>query len=118
METPSEDGGMRASLEAVWQEEVLPVFAAMGTPHGDAALAYVAQVRERFSNPFLAHRLADIAQHHGQVFLARGVLDKGVQGKLGPRRRQCAGSRVIQFACCQDVCAALHGCAHISNYQK
>ncbi|TDY30119.1 mannitol dehydrogenase family protein [Janthinobacterium sp. 75] len=59
-----EDGGMRASLEAVWQEEVLPVFAAMGTPHGDAALAYVAQVRERFGNPFLAHRLADIAQHH------------------------------------------------------
>ncbi|OEZ90047.1 altronate oxidoreductase [Janthinobacterium sp. HH107] len=59
-----DDGAMRAGLEAVWQEEVLPVFAAMGAPHGDAALAYVAQVRERFCNPFLAHRLADIAQHH------------------------------------------------------
>lgn len=59
-----DDGAMRAGLEALWQEEVLPVFAAMGAPHGDAALAYVAQVRERFCNPFLAHRLADIAQHH------------------------------------------------------
>jgi tagaturonate reductase len=59
-----DDGAMRAALEAVWHEEVLPVFAAMGAQHGDAALAYVAQVRERFGNPFLAHRLADIAQHH------------------------------------------------------
>ncbi|NVI84845.1 mannitol dehydrogenase family protein [Janthinobacterium rivuli] len=59
-----DDGAMRAALEALWHEEVLPVFAAMGAQHSDAALAYVAQVRERFSNPFLAHRLADIAQHH------------------------------------------------------
>jgi len=59
-----DDGAMRAALEALWQEEVLPVFAAMGARHGDAAQAYVAQVRERFCNPFLAHRLADIAQHH------------------------------------------------------
>jgi tagaturonate reductase len=59
-----DDGAMRAALEALWHEEVLPVFAAMGTLHGDAALVYVAQVRERFGNPFLAHRLADIAQHH------------------------------------------------------
>jgi tagaturonate reductase len=59
-----DDGAMRAALEALWHEEVLPVFAAMGAQHGDAALAYVAQVRERFGNPFLAHRLADIAQHH------------------------------------------------------
>ena len=59
-----DDGAMRAALEALWQEEVLPVFAAMGDQHGDASLAYVVQVRERFCNPFLAHRLADIAQHH------------------------------------------------------
>ncbi|WP_409027026.1 mannitol dehydrogenase family protein [Janthinobacterium sp. SUN098] len=59
-----DDRAMRAALEALWQEEVLPVFGAMGARHGDAALAYVAQVRERFCNPFLAHRLADIAQHH------------------------------------------------------
>ncbi|NHQ91036.1 mannitol dehydrogenase family protein [Janthinobacterium lividum] len=59
-----DDGAMRAALEALWHEEVLPVFAAMGARHGDAALAYVGQVRERFGNPFLAHRLADIAQHH------------------------------------------------------
>lgn len=54
----------RAELETVWQQEVLPVFDLLG--EGDDALAYVAQVRERLLNPFLAHRLADIAQNHAQ----------------------------------------------------
>ena len=31
---------------------------------GDISRAYLAQVRDRFNNPFLAHRLADIAQNH------------------------------------------------------
>lgn len=52
----------RAELEAVWEEEVLPVFDALG--EADTARAYLAQVRDRFCNPFLAHRLADIAQNH------------------------------------------------------
>lgn len=56
------DATMRAEVEAVWQEEVLPVFAAMGMR--DRALDYVESVRERFLNPYLDHRIADIAQNH------------------------------------------------------
>ena len=61
-----QDAAMAGALDALWHTEVLPVFAAMGKEAGDAAIAYLAQVRERFNNPFLAHRLADIAQHHGE----------------------------------------------------
>lgn len=59
------DPVLRAELETVWQQEVLPVFDRLGGEHDDA-LAYVAQVRERPLNAFLAHRLADIAQNHAQ----------------------------------------------------
>lgn len=55
---------MRAHLEAVWTEEVLPVFAALGDEQ--ASLAYLEQVRDRFCNPCLAHRIADIAQNHDE----------------------------------------------------
>lgn len=58
------DSAMRAALEALWSEEVLPVFAALG--EGAVAADYLQQVRDRFSNPYLAHRLADIAQNHAQ----------------------------------------------------
>lgn len=58
------DEAMRASVEAVWQEEVMPVFVAMDLT--ERAEAYVASVRERFLNPFLRHRLADIAQNHAE----------------------------------------------------
>ncbi|MEM5314331.1 mannitol dehydrogenase family protein [Paraburkholderia sp. JHI869] len=56
------DSRMRAEIEAVWQEEVMPVFGATGmsTQAGD----YLSSVRERFCNPFLDHRIADIAQNH------------------------------------------------------
>lgn len=66
-----QDGAMLAALEAVWQDEVLPVFAAMGVREGEAATAYLEQVKERFNNPFLAHRLADIAQNHGEKIRRR-----------------------------------------------
>jgi len=56
------DPKLRAELEALWEEEVLPVFQARG--EGKIARAYLTQVRDRFNNPFLAHRLADIAQNH------------------------------------------------------
>lgn len=59
-----QDPAARADLEALWAEEVLPVFDALG--ERDGALAYLEDVRDRLSNPFLAHRLADIAQHHEQ----------------------------------------------------
>jgi tagaturonate reductase len=55
---------LRAELEALWEEEVLPVFDALG--EAEIARRYLAQVRDRFSNPFLAHRLADIAQNHDE----------------------------------------------------
>ena len=58
------DPALRAELEALWAEEVLPVFDALG--QSDAALAYLVDLRERLLNPFLAHRLADIAQNHAQ----------------------------------------------------
>lgn len=58
------DPVLRAELEAVWHEEVLPVFEASG--QREDALVYVAQLRARLLNPFLAHRLADIAQNHAQ----------------------------------------------------
>src|SRR5471032_262948 len=58
------DPALRAQLEALWEEEVLPVFDARG--EADISRAYLAQVRDRFTNPFLAHRLADIAQNHEQ----------------------------------------------------
>ena len=58
------DGRMRAELEAVWAEEVLPVFDADSL--ADQARAYLDDARERFLNPFLAHRLADIAQNHAE----------------------------------------------------
>ncbi len=56
------DASMRADVEAVWQEEVLPVFAAMGMRA--QAEDYLSSVRERFGNPYLEHRIADIAQNH------------------------------------------------------
>jgi len=56
------DRRMRAQLDALYAEEVLPVFAAIGT--GDEANAYLKTVIERFSNPFLDHRLSEIFTNH------------------------------------------------------
>lgn len=56
------DPVLRGSLEAVWEQEVLPVFAAKGQLN--QAQDYLASVRDRFLNPFLQHRIADIAQNH------------------------------------------------------
>ena len=54
----------RPELEAFWRDEVIPVFQALGQ---DAeAGAYLVQLRERLLNPFLDHRLAEIAQNHAQ----------------------------------------------------
>ncbi len=63
------DAGLGAALDAVWEEEVMPVFVALGEEA--VARAYLAQVRERLRNPFLAHRLSDIAQNHEEKKLRR-----------------------------------------------
>lgn len=56
------DVRLRDGIEAIWQEEVLDVFAAMDLR--SRAERYIASVRERFLNPYLNHRIADIAQNH------------------------------------------------------
>lgn len=58
------DPTSRADLESLWAEEVLPVFDAIG--QRSEAEAYLVDLRERLLNPFLNHRLADIAQNHAQ----------------------------------------------------
>ena len=58
-------------LAAVMADEVLPVF-----PDHYEAPAYWAQCCERFANPYLEHRLADIAQNH------EAKIDRRVKGFL------------------------------------
>ncbi len=58
------DSQQRAELEAFWSEEVLPVFDLLG--QRPQAQTYLATVRERFENPFLEHRMADIFLNHAQ----------------------------------------------------
>jgi tagaturonate reductase len=77
------DTAMRAELEAAWAQEVLPVFEALG--QGMEAHRYVAIVRDRLLNPYLDHRLSDIAQAHAQKKLRRlePVVDLALQLGLG-----------------------------------
>jgi len=63
------DVPLRAELEALWRDEIVPVFQALG--EGPQAEAYLRDVRERFENPFLEHRIADIAQNHAAKKLRR-----------------------------------------------
>ncbi|MDB0061533.1 mannitol dehydrogenase family protein [Octadecabacter sp.] len=53
-----------AQLKLVLQNEVRPAFVAANL--ADAFDAYVVITIERFANPFLDHRIADIAQNHAQ----------------------------------------------------
>ncbi|SOE71583.1 tagaturonate reductase [Burkholderia sp. D7] len=54
----------RTTLESTWHDEVLPVFDALG--EHNVARAYIVDVRDRFENPFLDHRLSDIARNHAE----------------------------------------------------
>jgi tagaturonate reductase len=56
------DAGIRARLETLYRREVIPGFAARGSEA--AAAVYVGETMDRFLNPFLDHRIADIAQNH------------------------------------------------------
>lgn len=59
------DPQLRRELEATWrEEEVLPVFEAEG--EGEFAEDYLGGLRDRLLNPFLEHRLADIARNHAE----------------------------------------------------
>ncbi|WP_346831159.1 mannitol dehydrogenase family protein [Pseudomonas abietaniphila] len=84
------DSALRQSLEALWEEEVLPVFAAKGELA--QARDYLASVRDRFLNPFLQHRIADIAQNHEEKKRRRflPVVEQGgkIPGLLQSRLKQ------------------------------
>ena len=56
------DAATLAELNDLFDREVLPAFDGLGM--GDEARAYRATVIERFRNPFLDHRLADIFANH------------------------------------------------------
>lgn len=53
---------VRDRLDELYAAEIVPGFAARGMGH--EARDYVRATLERFSNPFLDHRIADIAQNH------------------------------------------------------
>lgn len=84
------DSALRRSLEELWEEEVLPVFAAKGELA--QARVYLASVRDRFLNPFLQHRIADIAQNHDEKKRRRflPVVEQGrtIRGLLQTRLEQ------------------------------
>jgi tagaturonate reductase len=77
---------LRESLEDLWEREVLSVFAAKGQL--DQARDYLNSVRDRFLNPFLQHRIADIAQNHEEKkrrrFLPVVEMGRGVVGLEQP----------------------------------
>ena len=62
------DPVVRARLEQLYADEVLPGFAARGYAE---APDYVAATLDRFANPYLDHRLSDIAQNHGEKIRRR-----------------------------------------------
>jgi tagaturonate reductase len=76
----------RSTLESTWRDEVLPVFDALG--QYETACHYLNDVRDRFANPFLAHRLADIATNHQEKKQRRlkPVVDLAIE--LGVRVEQ------------------------------
>jgi tagaturonate reductase len=94
------DAELRAALDEVYDREVLPVFAALG--FAEEAVVYRRTVMERFGNPFLRHRLADIATDHeakkvrrmgALVELARKHLPELAQPRLNAALRSDAASR-------------------------
>jgi tagaturonate reductase len=56
------DPSIRAELDEVYDAEVLPAFASLGM--AEEARRYHGVVIERFQNPFLDHRLADVFVNH------------------------------------------------------
>jgi tagaturonate reductase len=76
----------RGALESTWKDEVLPVFEALG--QYEIASKYLDDVRDRFENPFLAHRLADIAGNHQEKKQRRLKPVVDLASELGVRVEQ------------------------------
>jgi tagaturonate reductase len=77
------DPAVRARLDALYRDEVLPGFALRGMR--EEAEVYVAATMERFLNPFLAHCVADIAQNHAAKVERRLAAFVAWVGENGPR---------------------------------
>jgi tagaturonate reductase len=74
--------GVRARLDAIYADEVVPGFATRGME--EEARAYVEVTLDRFRNPFLDHRIADIAQNHGMKIERRiGAFLDWIAGRPG-----------------------------------
>ncbi|WP_426238444.1 mannitol dehydrogenase family protein [Pararhizobium sp. DWP1-1-3] len=63
------DPDILAALMNIYETEVIPGFAAKNL--GSEATRYVAQTLDRFRNPFLEHRIRDIANHHAEKITRR-----------------------------------------------
>ncbi|TNB48409.1 mannitol dehydrogenase family protein [Martelella lutilitoris] len=59
-----DDKTIRKDLFNLYMDEVLPAFAAEG--RSSEADRYIDETLDRFANPYLDHRLADIARNHAQ----------------------------------------------------
>ncbi|MBP1858769.1 mannitol dehydrogenase family protein [Rhizobium herbae] len=63
------DTQIHTGLMDIYQTEVIPGFAARNL--GRQATDYVALTMDRFRNPFLEHRIRDIANHHAEKIVRR-----------------------------------------------
>lgn len=78
------DTGIDAWLASIYDDEVLPVLLAAGIAE---APAYRQTVLERFRNPFLDHRLADIADNHAAKKARRFGGIRILAGEVAPAMR-------------------------------
>jgi tagaturonate reductase len=80
------DASVRQDLMQIYEGEVVPGFAAKGMER--EARSYVETTLERFDNPFLDHRLSDIAQNHEEKIRRRFEGFIAWSGVSAPRLRQ------------------------------
>lgn len=80
---------IRSRLERLYADEVLPGFAARGISE---APAYVQTTLDRFSNPFLEHRLSDIVQNHAEKIQRRIGAFLDWSGVKAPQLSAIAGN--------------------------
>ena len=93
------DPATLAELNDLYDREVLPVFDGLGM--GEEARAYRASVIERFRNPFLDHKLADIFTNHAAKKQRRFGGLVALAEQHGDRRRPAApqgGARGLRRA--------------------
>ncbi len=76
----------RDDLDALYDDEVMPVFEAIGM--GERAFDYRRSVMERFANPFLDHLLAEIAINHEAKRERRFGALAALAGERAPALRQ------------------------------